>query len=97
MPNLKLGLIPDEKPVKLTIELPAGVHRDLVAYGEVLARETGQAVEPGQLVAPMLARFMSADRGFAKVRRSQVTAKGFSIKKLSGAPMPAHAPHSETA
>ena len=69
MPNLKLGLIPNEKPVKLAVELPAGVHRDLIAYGEVLARETGQAVEPSQLVAPMLARFMAADRGFSKARR----------------------------
>ena len=41
MANLKLGLILDEKPVKLTVELPAGIHRDLVAYGDVLARETG--------------------------------------------------------
>ena len=97
MPNLKLGLIPDEKPVKLTVELPAGVHRDLIAYGEVLARETGQAVEPGQLVAPMLARFMSADRGFAKVRRSQVAARSNSTSRPSDAPTPARAPHSETA
>ena len=37
MPDLKLGLIPDEKLVKLTIELPASVHRDLVAYADVLA------------------------------------------------------------
>ena len=97
MPNLKLGLIPDEKPVKLTVELPAGIHRDLLAYGEVLARETGQAVELGQLVAPMLARFMSADRGFAKMRRSHVKAKGNSLTKPSDAPTLAHVPNSETA
>ena len=49
MPNLKLGLIPDEKPVKLSVELPAGVHRDLIAYGEVLARETGQSSRANSL------------------------------------------------
>jgi len=32
MAKLKLGTIPDDKPVKLTIELPAPVHRDLLAY-----------------------------------------------------------------
>ena len=49
MAKLKLGVIADDKPVKLTVELPASVHRDLVAYGQVLARETGQgAVEPGE-------------------------------------------------
>ena len=97
MPNLKLGLILDEKPAKLTVELPAAVHRDLIAYCDVLARETGQAVDPAQLVAPMLASFMSADRGFAKARRSQVAAKGNSIKKPSDAQMPADELHSENA
>jgi hypothetical protein len=38
MAKLKLGAIEDDKPVKLTIELPAAVHRDLVA-AEALARE----------------------------------------------------------
>ena len=32
MAKLKLGAIADDKPVKLTVELPAGVHRDLLAY-----------------------------------------------------------------
>ena len=40
MSKLKLGTIPDDKPVKLTIELPAAIHRDLVAYGDALGRET---------------------------------------------------------
>jgi hypothetical protein len=33
MTKLKLGPLVDGRPVKLTIELPASVHRDLVAYG----------------------------------------------------------------
>lgn len=70
MSKLKLGAIADEKPVRMTAELPAAVHRDLLAYAEVLGRETGQAVEPTQLVAPMLARFMVTDRAFAKARRA---------------------------
>ena len=70
MAKLKLGVIADERPVKLTVELPASLHRDLVAYGQVLARETGQsAVEPAKLIAPMLQRFMATDRAFAKLRR----------------------------
>ncbi|MBS1301533.1 DUF2274 domain-containing protein [Loktanella sp. SALINAS62] len=31
MTKLKLGIIPNDKPVKLTLELPASLHRDLVA------------------------------------------------------------------
>jgi len=69
MTKLKLGAIPDDKPVKLNIELPADVHRDLVTYAEVLARETGQKNEPAKLIAPMLARFMATDRAFAKARK----------------------------
>ena len=71
MAKLKLGTIPDDKPVKLTVELPAAVHRDLVAYGNVLSRETGEGpVEPAKLIGPMLARFMATDRAFAKLRRA---------------------------
>jgi hypothetical protein len=69
MTKLKLSTLPDDKPVKLTVDLPAAIHRDLVAYAEVLGRETGQALEPAKLVAPMLARFMSTDRAFARKRR----------------------------
>lgn len=76
MTKLKLGSLADDRPVKLTVELPAAVHRDLVAYAEVLARETGQAVlEPVKLVAPMIERFMATDRGFCRLRREKGRSK----------------------
>ncbi len=71
MMKLKLSAIPDDKPVKLTLELPAAIHRDLVAYAEVLSRQTGQKLEPAKLVAPMLVRFMSTDRAFARLQRDK--------------------------
>ena len=71
MPKLKLGPILDERPVKLTVELPAAVHRDLIAYGQALQQETGQAApEPAQLIGAMLGRFMATDRRFSKLKRS---------------------------
>jgi len=71
MVKLKLGAIDDDKPVKLTLELPASIHRDLVTYAETLARESGQpTIDPVKLIAPMLARFMASDRAFAKARRA---------------------------
>ena len=78
MSKLKLGAIADNKPVKLTAELPASVHRDLVAYAKALARETGQPIaDPSKLVAPILARFMATNRAFAKARRNnQVEGEG---------------------
>jgi hypothetical protein len=77
MAKLKLGAIADDKPVKLTVELPADIHRDLAAYAEVLARETGQSIsDPAKLIAPMLVRFMATDRAFAKARRKGQPAQG---------------------
>lgn len=73
MTKLKLGPLADDKPVRLTVELPAAVHRDLLAYAEALARENGQNVpDPAKLVAPMLQRFMASDRAFSRTRRTSV-------------------------
>ena len=70
MAKLRLGPIEDDKPVRLTVELPAALHRNLVAYGEALGREAGSgAVEPAKLVGLMLARFIASDRAFARTRR----------------------------
>ena len=69
--KLKLSAIPDDKPVRLALELPAAVHRDLVAYADALGRQTGQKLEPAKLVAPMLSRFMSTDRAFARLQRDK--------------------------
>lgn len=69
MTKLKLGPLADDRPVKLAVELPATVHRDLVAYAAALAAETGgDAISPEKLVSPMLARFMASDRGFLRRR-----------------------------
>ncbi|WP_116970599.1 DUF2274 domain-containing protein [Blastomonas sp. UPD001] len=72
MTKLKLGPLTDDRPVKLTVELPAAVHRDLIAYAAALAVETGsEPVMPEKLIAPMLARFMAGDRGFVRGRSAR--------------------------
>jgi hypothetical protein len=72
MTKLKLSAVTDDRPVKITFELPAAIHRDLALYTEALAQESEQpAVEPAKLIAPMLARFMAADRAFAKAKRAK--------------------------
>lgn len=76
MPKLKIDNVEDEKPVTLSIRLPAGIHRDLVAYAELLNQEGGQGAEPKSLIAPMLKRFMATDRAFAKSRRTLRREKG---------------------
>lgn len=73
MTKLKLGPLADDKPVKISLELPAAVHRDLLRYAEILGRATGRAVpDPAKLIVPMIERFMATDRAFAKARRSAV-------------------------
>jgi hypothetical protein len=77
MTKLKLGPLADDKPVKVTIELPAALHRDLAAYAEILGKMTGQAVlDPAKLIAPMVERFIATDRAFAKARRGPVQPAG---------------------
>lgn len=72
MSKLKLGPIEDDTPVKITLDLPAALHRDLVDYGKALAAETGGKVaEPGKLIGPMLTRFMETDRGFTRGRKTR--------------------------
>jgi hypothetical protein len=74
MTKLKLGPIADDKPVKVTLELPAALHRDLMAYAEILGRESGQAsADPVRLIVPMLERFIATDRGFVKARKSKAS------------------------
>jgi hypothetical protein len=69
MSKLKIGVIDDDKPVAVTIKLSAAVHRDLIAYAEVMKQEGGQIVDPNLLIAPMLTRFMATDRVFRKARK----------------------------
>ena len=74
MTKLKFGPIADDKPVKVALELPAALHRDLMAYAEILGRESGQAsADPVRLIVPMLERFIATDRGFVKARKSKAS------------------------
>lgn len=72
MTKLKLGALADDRPVKISLELPAAVHRDLVVYAKVLGRSAGQTLsDPTKLIVPMIRLFMATDRAFAKARRAE--------------------------
>ena len=72
MAKLKIEVLPDDKPVKISLELPASVHRDLVAYAEALGSQSGQPIgDPTKLIVPMLTRFMATDRVFTRARRGR--------------------------
>lgn len=71
MADLRLKSLIDDKPVKMQVELPASVHRDLEAYAAIISGEGGDSIAPQRLIAPMLVKFMASDRGFRKAKRTQ--------------------------
>jgi hypothetical protein len=70
MTKLKLSDLAADKPVRVSVDLPARVHRDLTAYASVLGKGQDGIISPEKLIAPMLARFMATDRAFVNARRA---------------------------
>lgn len=72
MTKLKLSAIPDDRPVKLTVELPAPVFRDLQSSALAIAKANNEATppDPAKLIAPMVARFMATDKGFSRSKKT---------------------------
>lgn len=71
MTRLKLADLADEKPVRLTVEISARLHRELLAYAAAVnSGEAKGAPPPERLIPPMIERFIATDRSFAKTRRS---------------------------
>lgn len=71
MTRLKLADLADEKPVRLTLELSARLHRDLAAYAVAVNEgEAKGAPAPERLIPAMIERFIATDRSFAKARKN---------------------------
>jgi hypothetical protein len=70
MTELKLGKLPDRKPVKITIVLPPDLNHALQAYAAAYRETYGEEEEVAELIPYMIDSFLSADRGFAKVRKN---------------------------
>jgi hypothetical protein len=70
MAKLKLGPVETDKPVRVSIRMPAPVYRNLLAYAEALATATKQEpLKPDKIIPAMVEHFMATDRGFAKFRK----------------------------
>lgn len=68
MAKLRLGPIPDDKPITRTVKLSALLDAELCAYAELYAQSFGP-VPVERLIPAMLEQFMRADRGFRARRR----------------------------
>jgi hypothetical protein len=74
MTRLKLSDLASEKPVRVTIEIPAQLHRELGEYAKAVNGGNPEGAPTIELVmAAMLGRFIATDREFARYRRSGVS------------------------
>ncbi len=72
MTRLTLADLADEKPVRLTVELSARLHRELLAYATAINNgDVKGAPNPERLIPPMIERFIANDRSYAKTRNSK--------------------------
>lgn len=71
MTKLRLGPIAEDKPVKLTLEIPGDLMREIDDYARVHAKMTGLAspLPPERIIPPIIGRFIAGDREFSKQRR----------------------------
>jgi hypothetical protein len=74
MPELKIGRLPDRKPVKITIAVSAALDKKLHSYAEAYRAAYSEDEKVGDLIPYMLDQFLDGDRGFAKSRRTKVPA-----------------------
>lgn len=70
MPDLKLGKLPDQTPVKLSIQITPALHQTLVAYAALYAEAYMHEARVEELIPAMLAGFLDSDREFAKSQRA---------------------------
>jgi len=70
MPKLKLGPLPDERPVRMQVTFTAEQHALLVSYANAVAAEAGREVEPAKLVPRIVERFITTDRAFSRAKPS---------------------------
>ncbi|KDC32833.1 PF10038 family protein [Bordetella bronchiseptica F4563] len=64
--KLRLGPLPRQKAVKMTVSLPAALKADLERYATMHSQAYGEQVDAATLVPHMLVWFLKNDRGFKK-------------------------------
>ncbi|CAN5254765.1 DUF2274 domain-containing protein [soil metagenome] len=76
MPDLKLGKLPDQRPVKLSVQITPALHQTLVAYAALYAEAYKHEARVEELIPAMLAGFLNSDREFAKSQRDGNNPRG---------------------
>ena len=68
--SLKIGPIPDLAPVKLTLSLEPATHAALTDYAALHAKAHGGETPVAEIAAIMIERFLAADAGFRRARKT---------------------------
>lgn len=68
MADLKLGKLPDQVPIKLTVAILPDLHQALQGYAALYAQAYGRQEPVAELIPAMLASFLESDRGFMRSR-----------------------------
>ena len=72
MTKLKLGPIPDDKPVRLTIIISAELAALLRTYADAVGSGNSKPVTVERIVPHILERFIRTDRALMRMRRHVV-------------------------
>lgn len=72
MPPLKLGPLPDDKPIKVTVTLSAELACLLGAYGVAVGSTDGKTPSLERLIPPIIERFIRSDRAFTRQLRPRI-------------------------
>ena len=75
--SLKLGPIPDDKPVRLTITLSAELAALLCSYANAVGSRSSKPLTVERIIPPILERFIKTDRAFMRTHRhaAEITAR----------------------
>ena len=66
MPDLKLGRLPERRPIKLAISISPDLHFRLEAYARLYEQAYGSGEPVTELIPAMLMAFLDSDRAFVR-------------------------------
>ena len=66
MGKLRLGDIPDDRPIRIKITISGELQRRLEAYAEAWTVQTGQTIDVPKIIPAILDQFIRSDRAFSR-------------------------------
>jgi hypothetical protein len=74
--KLRLGPLPNQETIKVTVTLTAALREELDDYARIYGQEFEQSVEMASLIPHMLRAFIARDRTFRRMRAAMKRGNG---------------------